>query len=227
MRLDNEAVETIKKARLHRKVATAIFFESNGGQTQAEATVPEIRLAVAEPGLDIGNVETALEALTDACYYLDGRAQPLSVQPQGESEQAFCRPASDDSERAGRRAHSRTRSRKVFAPAADRTRVYFPEKTHQVPDRPAVTLVVLAPDTSMQDEATTAVRRNDDPRIRLIGADIQERTDLLRSRDRRRHCARERERVLAWEDIEDDDLKARTTPRATSSPRASRRHGAT
>ena len=36
----------------------------------AEATVPEIRLAVAGPDLDIGNVETALEGLTDACYYL-------------------------------------------------------------------------------------------------------------------------------------------------------------
>src|SRR6266567_243933 len=29
VRLDNEAVEAIRKARLHRKVGTAIFFESN------------------------------------------------------------------------------------------------------------------------------------------------------------------------------------------------------
>ena len=40
---------TIKKARLHRKVATTILFESNGGQQRGEATLPEIRLAVAEP----------------------------------------------------------------------------------------------------------------------------------------------------------------------------------
>ena len=44
VRLDKEAVDSIKKARLHRKVATTIFFESNGGQTRVEATVPEIRL---------------------------------------------------------------------------------------------------------------------------------------------------------------------------------------
>ena len=68
--LDKEAVETIRKARIHQKVATTIFFESNGGQAKAEATLPEIRLAVAEPDLDIGNVETALEALSMACYYL-------------------------------------------------------------------------------------------------------------------------------------------------------------
>ena len=70
VRLDNEAVDAIKKSRLHRKVATTIFFESNGGMARAEATSPEIRLAVAEPDFDIGHVETVLDALTDACYYL-------------------------------------------------------------------------------------------------------------------------------------------------------------
>lgn len=33
MRLDSAAVDTIKKARLHRKVATSIFFESSGGSS--------------------------------------------------------------------------------------------------------------------------------------------------------------------------------------------------
>src|SRR5215208_1322801 len=71
LRLDKEAVDTIKKARLHRKVATTIFFESNGGQGKTgEATLPEIRLAVAEPDIDIGNIETVLDALTEASYYL-------------------------------------------------------------------------------------------------------------------------------------------------------------
>ena len=71
LRLDAEATPVVKKARLHRKVATAIFFESNGGQQRGkDATQPEIRLAVAEPGLDIGHVEQCLEGLVDACYYL-------------------------------------------------------------------------------------------------------------------------------------------------------------
>ena len=70
VRLDAEAVDTIRKARLNRKVATSIFFESNGGQARAEATIPEIRLAVAEPSLDIGNVETVVDALENSCYFL-------------------------------------------------------------------------------------------------------------------------------------------------------------
>src|SRR4029079_6713301 len=68
--LDKEALEAIGQARLHRKVATTIFFESNRGMARAEATIPEIRLAVAEPEMDIGNVESALDGLTEACYYL-------------------------------------------------------------------------------------------------------------------------------------------------------------
>ena len=64
----NQSWSLLAVPRLHQKVATTIFFESNGGQ--AEATIPEIRLAVAEPELDVGNVETALEALSTTCYYL-------------------------------------------------------------------------------------------------------------------------------------------------------------
>src|SRR5262249_25946229 len=70
VRLDNEAEDSIKKARLHRKAATVTFFESNGGQAKAEATLPEVRLAVAEPELDVGHVDTVLEALASSCYYL-------------------------------------------------------------------------------------------------------------------------------------------------------------
>ena len=52
-KLDKEASESIRKNRLHQKVATAIFMESNGGQSQnkAEASLPEIRAAVGNPDI--------------------------------------------------------------------------------------------------------------------------------------------------------------------------------
>ena len=70
--LDAEAEETLRKAQVHKKTATSVFFESNGGQGEKRqsATVPELRMAVAGPGIDVGNVETALEGLVDRCYYL-------------------------------------------------------------------------------------------------------------------------------------------------------------
>jgi len=40
MRLDTEAIDTIRKAQLHKRIATAIFFESNGGRTRNEPAFP-------------------------------------------------------------------------------------------------------------------------------------------------------------------------------------------
>ena len=43
----------------------------------------------------------------------------------------------------------------MFSAGVGAERIYFPEKTIQVADRPAITLVVLAPDQSLQDEKAT------------------------------------------------------------------------
>jgi len=82
-RLDHEAGEMIKKSRLHRHVATTIFFESNGGQTRDDATLPEIRLAVGHPTLELGNIETVLGNLASSSYYLtvEGTKYHFSLRP--------------------------------------------------------------------------------------------------------------------------------------------------
>ncbi len=154
IRLDNEAVEAIRKARLHRKVATTIFFESNGGMTRAEATSPEIRLAVAEPDVDIGHVETVLEALTDACYYLTVERNHYHFSFKENLNKRY----------ADRRANIKETSitdcvrseiRKVFSTSNGIEPVFFPEKSSQIPDKPLLTLVVLSPEQSMEDEKRT------------------------------------------------------------------------
>ena len=205
-RLDAEAQETIKNARLHRKVSTAIFFESNGGQAKADATVPEIRFAVAEPGLDVGNIETALEALTEGCYYLAVERNRYHFSLRENLNKRF----------ADRRAtippqqveeFVRGEIQKVFAAGAGVERVYFPEKTIQVANRPAVTLVVLAPDQSLQDEKATAqfletMTREYGTSSRTFKSAlifcVPESPETLREDTRK---------VLAWEAINDDDLK--------------------
>jgi len=205
-RLDTEATEAIKSARLHRKAITAIFFESNGGQAKTDATVPEIRFAVAEPGLDIGNVETALEALTEGCYYLAVERNRYHFSLKENLNKRF----------ADRRAtippaqveeSIREEIQKVFSTGNGLDRVFFAEKTIEIADRPAVTLVVLAPDQSFADEkATTAFVET---MIRDYGTSsrtfkssiifsVPEAPDTLREDARK---------VLAWEAIDDDDLK--------------------
>jgi Protein of unknown function (DUF499) len=205
-RLDAEAQETIKNARLHRKVATAIFFESNGGQTKADATVPEIRFAVAEPSLDIGNIETALEALTESCYYLAVERNRYHFSLKENLNKRFCdRRATIPSAQVEEHIHGEIQ--KVFSAGVGAERVYFPEKTIQVADRPAVTLVVLAPDQSLQNEKATASFV--ETMMREYGTSARTFKSALifclpESPDALRENAR---RVLAWEAIEHDELK--------------------
>ena len=73
VRLDKEATESIRKAQLHRKIATTIFFESNGGmcQSKAEASVPEISTGVCGPDMNMVDVDNVLEGLASTCFYLN------------------------------------------------------------------------------------------------------------------------------------------------------------
>jgi len=152
-RLDSAAVETIKKARLHRKVATSIFFESSGGQQHKEASLPEIRLAVAEPSLDMGNIETVLEELQTNCYFLttQNNRYRFSLTPNL-NKLLSDRRANIKQPRIDERVRLEVQG--VFAKQAGVERVYFPERSNQVPDRPVIALVVLAPDQGLGDPET-------------------------------------------------------------------------
>ena len=153
LRLDKEATPELKKARLHRKVATTIFFESNGGQQRGEATLPEVRLAVAEPDLDIGNVEQSLEALCDSCYFLSAEKNRFRFTFQPNLNKLLAdRRASVPTNLI--RDRLRVEIKKVFGAGKGIERVFFPERTNQVPDRAALTLVVLDPANEAAENTT-------------------------------------------------------------------------
>jgi len=152
--LDSEAEETLRKAMVHRRTATAVFFESNGGQGQKRqtATVPELRLCVAGPSIDIGNVETALEGLVDRCYYLtlDQNSYYFSLRENLNKRYADRR-ASVKPDDVGRLIREQVEG--VFGTADGVERVFFPDKSGQIPNRPVVTLVIAAPEKPLSDEA--------------------------------------------------------------------------
>jgi hypothetical protein len=208
VRLDNEAVDAIKKARLHRKVCTAIFFESNGGQAKAEATVPEIRLGVAEPGLDIGNIETVLETLSTSCYYMsvERNRYRFSLSPNL-NKLLSDRRASIQPDKIEERVRSEIQ--KVFAAGSGVERVFFPEKSGQIPDRPALTFVVLPPDQSLQDtKRTTTI-------IESMTKEYGTSSRTFKSAliwcvpESAAALSDEARKVLAWEDIQDEETELR------------------
>jgi hypothetical protein len=170
VRMDAEAPETLKGARLYQKTATTVFFESSGGQVHKEATLPEIRLAVGEPGLDIGNVETVLENLVRRCYYLDakGTAYWISHRPTlnkilADRRAALSGPEADEAIRE----KVRQTIREVFKPGPALDRRFFPETSGDIPDAPTLTLVVLAPEHGWENASREATQR-------LVNSMIQE-----------------------------------------------------
>lgn len=207
VRLDKEAVDTIKKARLHQKVATSIFFESNGGQSKTEATLPEIRLTVAEPGIDIGNIETVLETLSTTCYFLSAEKNRyrFSLSPNLNKLLADRR-ASVQPKKIEERL--RAEVQKVFSEGKGVERVYFPEKSGQISDRPVLTLVVVAPEQSVSEKTTRDFIEGATKECGSSGRTyksglvwaVPDSPDALRDEARK---------VLAWEDIadEEDDLR--------------------
>ena len=154
IRLDSESSAAIKRARLHRKVATVILFESNGGRTHGTyATQQEVRLAVAEPDLDIGNVETVLESLLKDCYFLsaEGTSYKFSLQPNLNKIIADRRtnvPKPDIDERIHRAIEE------VFNAGDSLKPTFFPEKSGEILDVPALSLIVLSPVHRAKDETT-------------------------------------------------------------------------
>jgi hypothetical protein len=203
VRLDKEAVEAIRKARLHQKAATAIFFESNGGQSKTEATLPEIRLAVAEPALDIGNVETVLDALSSTCYFLSAERNRYrfgllpNVNKLLADRRASIPPKKVD-ERVRAEVQKVFDEKRVTGPP-----VYFPEKSGQIPNAPVLTLVVMSPGQPVSEKATRdfveAATKDYGSSGRtfksgLVWA-VPDAADALRDEARK---------VLAWEDIADE-----------------------
>lgn len=154
VRLDREATEDIKKARLHRKAATTVFFESNGGQMRAEATIPEIRLAVGEPALDIGHIETVLETLSQECYYLSVERNRYRFSTTENLIKRYSDRRASISEKS---IEERMRSeiQKVFSAGEGVDRIFFPEGSNAILDRPVLALAVLDPEHSMENEPET------------------------------------------------------------------------
>lgn len=154
LRLDAEAEGEIKRSRLHRQVAATIFFESNGGCTRTEATVPEIRLAAGRPNLDIGNIETVLEALTGECYYLtiNKNKYRFSIYPNLNKILADRR-ASVKSEDIDKSVEDAVKN--LFARQRGGIQiVHFPKKPGDLPNQPTLTLAVLSPERSKQEKET-------------------------------------------------------------------------
>jgi hypothetical protein len=132
---------------IHRRVGTAILFESSGGQTDKVAHLPELRFALGEPDVDTTSVDNAALALEDRSYFIRKAGSDgfrIGYQPTLKKVVSDRRASLDDE------AEVKPALRKLvedeFRRGATIPVVPFPNDGTEIADTPRLTLVVAAPD---------------------------------------------------------------------------------
>ena len=206
IRLDKEAAEAIRKAQLHRKIATTIFFESNGGmcQSKAEASLPEIRTGVSGPDLNPADVDNVLEGLASSCFYLNWERNRyrFGLAPNLNQILVTRRGAVDD-KRIDERIKKDTDL--LFQPGSrELDRRYWPSRSSDVPNRPVLTLVILGQDTPAEARTTMQLMETT---VRDCGSSGRTYKSALifAAPDAATNVREAARNALAWEDIDDDE----------------------
>jgi len=205
-RLDKEADEAIRKAQLHRKIATTIFFESNGGmsQSKAEASLPEIRTGVSGPDLNTADVDNVLEGLAGSCFYLNWERNRyrFGLAPNLNQILVTRRGAVED-KRIDERIRKETET--LFQPGSkELDRRFWPKRSNDVPNRAVLTMVVLGQETPA--EARTSLQMME-AIVRDCGSSGRTYKSALifAAPDGTTNIRDAARNALAWEDIDDDE----------------------
>ncbi|MGQ9795932.1 DUF499 domain-containing protein [Desulfosoma sp.] len=137
---------------IHRRVATAILFESSGGQTDKIAHLPELRFALGEPEVDTTSVDNAAFALEAKSYFIrkvgsDGFK--IGYQPTMKKVVSDRRASLDEDSEI--KPAMRMLIQNEFDRGATVPIVCFPKDSSAVPDTPRLTLVVMDPETEWTD----------------------------------------------------------------------------
>ncbi len=132
---------------IHRRVGTAILFESSGGQTEKVAHLPELRFALGEPEVDTTSVDNAAFVLEAKAYYLQrvGTDGFKIYHKPKISKAVNDRRASLDEESEIKPAIKKIVDDE-FRRGASVPVLPFPKDGTEVSDTPRLTLVVLDPE---------------------------------------------------------------------------------
>ncbi|MBC7221132.1 ATP-binding protein [Candidatus Bipolaricaulota bacterium] len=139
---------------IHRRVGTAIFFESSGGQVDRLAHLPELRFALGGPGLDTTSVDTAAATLESKAFFVQRvGSDGYRVYHKAKIDKAVSdRRASLDEESEVKPA-MRKLVEAEFRRGATVSVCPLVREGADVPDTPKLTLVVLDPELEWTDSA--------------------------------------------------------------------------
>ncbi len=137
---------------VHRRVGTAILFESSGGQGEKAAHLPELRFALGEPDVETTSIDNAAVSLEAKGYYIRKTGHDgfrFGFKPTLKKVVNDRRASLDDGEvKKATQALVRTE----FARGAALPLVLFPEDGSAVQDTLKLPLVVLDPEAEWEDK---------------------------------------------------------------------------
>ena len=131
---------------IHKRVGTAMLFESSGGMVDKVAHLPELRFALGEPDVETTTIDSAASALEQTGFFIRrAGTDGYRIHHQATLRKAVAdRRASLDEETDVKPAIRRLVERE-FNRGTGIQKVYFPEDGNAVPDDPRMTLVVMSP----------------------------------------------------------------------------------
>ncbi len=147
---------------LHRRVGSAILFESSGGQVEKTAHLPELRFALGEPDLDTTSIDNAAAGLEARGFFiLKIGSDGYRIHHQATLKKVVNdRRASLDEEAEVRPATARL-VEAMFRRGAALPLVPFPENGAAIADSPRLTLVIADPETEWMGGGPVAERIDD------------------------------------------------------------------
>lgn len=140
---------------IHRRVGTAILFESSGGQTDKVAHLPELRFALGEPELDTTTIDNAAFALEDRSYFVRKAGSDgfrIGYQPTMKKVVNDRRASLDEDTEI--KPAMRKLVEDEFRRGASIPVVPFPRDGAEIPDTPRLSLVVADPEAEWSGAGT-------------------------------------------------------------------------
>ena len=180
---------------IHKRVGTAMLFESTGGQIDRVAHLPELRFALGEPDVETTTIDTAAAALAETAFFIrKAGTDGYRIHHQATLRKAVADLRASLDEETEVKPAIRRLVHQEFDQGSRIRKVYFPEDSNAVGDDPRMTLVVVSPEEEWRENGPIAERINQwtrergrSPRlypaalvwcIRKPGRDLQDKVEL-------------------------------------------------
>jgi len=191
---------------IHRRVATAILFESSGGQTDKSAHLPELRFALGEPGIDMTSIDNAAVQMEARGFFIRRKGSDgflFGSKPTLKKVVNDRRASLDEQDVA-------TETRKIVQKEFERGKILpvipFPEDGTSVQDTTKLVLVVLNPEQEWADDGSAKKLIYDWTRNRGASPRLYPGSLIWCVRKEGRDLRSKVETLLAWRNVERDFL---------------------